>query len=92
MWTATPWFLALLITGQVLGITSAVLARAGERWGTRGIFQQVFLASLFGVFAMTLLAFASGAACWFSSAATLPIMVVCATIDLRTTVSPSATV
>jgi hypothetical protein len=91
MWTAAPWFLSLLVTGQILGITSAALARISERWGTRAIFQQIFLASLLGVFAMTLIAFASGAACWFGSATTLPVMVVCATIDLRPTVNPSPT-
>jgi uncharacterized membrane protein len=89
MLAAGPLFVAVVVGMQVLGLCSAALARVSEKWTTQAIFQQLFLGCLLVVALMTVLAFVTGSVGWATSAATLPVMALGATIDLRRSASYS---
>ena len=78
-----PCLFAILVVVQVLGLASVVLARLTENSAFQALCQRLFVACLLVVGAMTVLAFQSGSGGWFSCAATLPVMALGATLDMK---------
>ncbi len=75
----------LVLLSQAIGMTSVGLARLSERssHALESAAQVFFLLSLLAVGVTTLVTLSSGSGAWLITGATLPIMVVGATIDLR---------
>jgi len=81
------WSLALV---QVLGLASCVLTRLAEATKIASPFRRVFAASLCVVCLATMAAMYCNSICWISCGATLSIMSLGATIDVRGQIEPSA--
>ena len=75
---------------QLMGITSIGVARLLERSPSQLAAQAFFLLSLLVVGAATAIAMHSGSGAWLLTGATLPLMVVGATLDLGTQSTSSA--
>ena len=67
---------------QLMGITSVGLARLLERSPSQRAAQAFFLVSLLIVGAATAVTLTSGSGAWLLTGATLPVMVVGATLDV----------
>ena len=78
-----PCLFAILVVVQVLGLASVVLARLTENSAFQALCQRLFVACLLVVGGVTVLAFQSGSGGWFSCAATLPVMALGATLDMK---------
>jgi hypothetical protein len=81
------WSLALV---QILGLISCVATRLVEATRAASSSRHLFLASLFVVCGATIAAMYCNSICWVSCGATLSIMSVGATIDIRGQIEPSA--
>ena len=77
--TALCWLLGLV---QVLGLTSAFVARLAEGSRRCGSCQRLFLAFLLLIGAATMVAVVLGPGFWLTSAVTLALMVLTVTSDL----------
>lgn len=78
-----PVFFAILVVVQALGLVSVALARLTENSASQALCQRLFMACLLVVGGMTVLAFQCGTGGWFTCAATLPVMALGATLDLK---------
>lgn len=81
------WALAAI---QFMGLASCIITRLGEATWAASPCRQMFMASLMAVCMATMGAMYCGSPCWVSCGATLSIMSVGATIDLRGQIEPSA--
>ena len=74
----------VVIVAQLVGLMSVGIARLTERSSSVLPAQAFFLLALLAVGATTLVTLSSGSGTWLFTGATLPIMVVGATLDLGT--------
>jgi hypothetical protein len=74
----------LLVAVQLLGITSAWMARLSEGSAFQTVTQRVFFTTLLLVGAATVVALAVGPGAWVACSATLAVMVVMAICDFGT--------
>jgi hypothetical protein len=81
------WSLAAV---QILGLTSCVLTRLVEATRAASSTRRLFAASLLIVCGATIAAMYCNSICWISCGATLSIMALGATIDLRGKIEPAA--
>lgn len=81
------WLLALV---QVLGLASCLVTRLVEATRVASPFRRIFAASLIAVCLATMGAMYCNSICWVSCGATLSIMSLGATIDMRGQIEPSA--
>ncbi len=70
---------------QIAGIASVVIARISECSARKSSYQMFFLATLLLVGMFSALMIGAGSDCSVFCAATLPVMVVGATLDMRST-------
>ncbi len=72
------WILALV---EVLGLASAWFARVSEGSPRQALYQRLFFGCLVLVGVAMIPALKLGPGCWFSSGATLSLMILAATFD-----------
>ena len=68
---------------QCVGLGSMAISQFCERYGASVLCQKTFIISLLAMGLATVLAILQGQACWLSGAATLGVMSVGATFDVR---------